>query len=104
MPWGLVANHIIMLTVETAVCRVTALRHIPRAFVFVVAKWVAVTDVVWAGLPILVDTIFRAYPVAHIGIVVTATLWCVLLTGTRFRCAEEAAHGIIALLIAIWAV
>ena len=104
MPGRLVADRVIVFTVEPAVCCIATLWHIPWALVFVVAEWVAVTDVVWTRLAVLVDAILGTDPVTHIGIIVTAALRCILLTGTGFRCTEETAHRVVALLIAIWAV
>ena len=61
------------------------------------------TDVVLTRLTIVVDAVLGAHPVADICIPIAATLRCVVLTAASFWCAEEATHGVVALLIAVWA-
>ena len=104
MPRRVVADGVIMLTVKTAVCGITALGHIPWAVTLIVTEWVTVTDVVCTCFAILIDAVLGAYPVAHVGIVVTRALRRILLTRAGLGSTEESAHGVIALLVAIWAV
>ena len=89
-----------VFTIEPSVIGVTPLWHIPWAVIFVVALWVTVTDVVYTRLAIFIDAVLWTYPVTGVCVVVTGTFRSVVLTGASFWCAEEAAHGVIAFLVA----
>ncbi len=104
MPRCVVADGVIMLTVEPTVCRVAALRHIPWTVILVVAEWVTVADVVCACLTVFIGAVLRTDPVAYIGVIVTQALWRILFTCAGLRSTEEASHRVVALLVAIGAI
>ena len=63
VPRSGVADNIIVFTIEAAIVGVAPFWHIPWTVIFVVAKWVTVTDMICARLPVFINAILRRYPV-----------------------------------------
>ena len=94
--WLSIAIDILVLAVEITVVKLTALRHIDWAVIGIEALRVAVADVLFTRVAILVSTVLWGDILAAIELGVAWAADLLLITGFPFRNTEESAEAVIA--------
>ena len=90
-----VALDVFVLTVEVAVFKLTALRHIHWAVVGIEALWVTVTDVLLTWVAVFISAIFRDDRLTAVNIGVAFAADDLLFAGFTFGYTEESVKAIV---------